>query len=335
MIEEYYGLSAAPFRLVPDPRFFYASDTHQKALSYLEYGLQQGEGFVVMTGEVGTGKSTLVGHLLDNIDRSRIEVAHIATTNILAADALWLIADNLGIRVEETGKAPLLRGIELHLERQALAGKRILLIVDEAQNLPTETLEELRMLTNLQVHDRYPLQCFLVGQSQLRQILAAPGFEQLRQRVIASYSLEPLSLEETRNYAEHRLHTAGWRGRPSFDDALLEQVHEATKGIPRRINMLLGRLLLFGALEEIDHLDSAAIANVITDLENEVVGMGRGNGQAVVSVTEPASPDRLRHLEARINELERLLLDIVEMVGGLLAQREARAGENGEHADQH
>jgi general secretion pathway protein A len=319
MIEEFYGLNAAPFRLVPDPRFFYASDTHQKALSYLEYGLQQGEGFVVLTGEVGTGKSTLVGHLLSAIDRHRLVVVQLATTNVNAEDALWLVADSLGIRPSGEGKAPLLRAFETFLAREYTAGRRVLLIIDEAQNLPLDTLEELRMLSNFQIQDHSPLQCFLVGQSQFRKVLASPNLEQLRQRVIASYSLEPLSLDETQNYAEHRLQTAGWQGRPSFDPALFEQVYRATGGIPRRINMLLGRLLLYGALEEIDHLDQAAIATVIDDLASEVIGLGeKANGRAEV---EGDLEQRLDRLEERMDGLEHMLIDIVETLDVLVNRR--------------
>jgi general secretion pathway protein A len=330
MIEDFYGLSDAPFRLAPDPRFFYASDTHGKALLYLKYGLRQGEGFVALTGDVGAGKSTLIAHLLDEIDHRRLTVGQLATTSLDPADALWIIATSFGLHPIDRGKGASLRSIEAFLGQEQAAGRHVLLIIDEAQNLPTATLEELRMLTNLSVEGSYPLQCFLVGQTQLRQTLIAPELEQLRQRVIASYHLEPLSSEETQRYIEHRLQTAGWQGRPSFAPDLFDQVYAATGGIPRRINMLLGRLLLFGALDQLDHLDRSAIASVIADLEGEVVGLRArpaANGHAMSALPGGELTDTLGRLQMRIDELEAALTDVVEIVDSFLATRLGAPGE--------
>jgi general secretion pathway protein A len=324
MIEDFYGLSDAPFRLAPDPRFFYASDTHGKALLYLKYGLRQGEGFVALTGDVGAGKSTLIAHLLDEIDRRRLTVGQLATTNLEPTDALWIIATSFGLHPVDRGKGASLRALEVFLQQEQAAGRHVLLIIDEAQNLPIATLEELRMLTNISFSGEYPLQCFLVGQTQLRHSLLAQELEQLRQRIIASYHLEPLSMDETRLYIEHRLQTAGWQGRPSFAPELFEQVYSATGGVPRRINMLLGRLLLFGALDQLDHLDRKAIASVITDLEGEVVGL-RARPAANEPVASPAATQdslaSMRVLQGRIEELEDAIVDIVQIVDALLANR--------------
>jgi general secretion pathway protein A len=317
MIEDFYGLSDAPFRLAPDPRFFYASDTHGKALLYLKYGLRQGEGFVALTGDVGAGKSTLIAHLLDEIDHRRLTVGQLATTSLDPADALWIIATSFGLHPIDRGKGASLRAIEAFLGQEQAAGRHVLLIIDEAQNLPAATLEELRMLTNLSVEGSYPLQCFLVGQTQLRQTLIAPELEQLRQRVIASYHLEPLSSEETQRYIEHRLQTAGWQGRPSFAPDLFDQVYAATGGIPRRINMLLGRLLLFGALDQLD-------------LEGEVVGLRArpaSNGHEAPGFAGGDLTDQLGRLQMRIDELEAALTDVVEIVDSFLATRLGAPGE--------
>jgi general secretion pathway protein A len=330
MIEDFYGLSDAPFRLAPDPRFFYASDTHGKALLYLKYGLRQGEGFVALTGDVGAGKSTLIAHLLDEIDRRRLTVGQLSTTNLEPADALWMIANSFGLHPVDRGKGASLHALEIFLQQEHTAGRHVLLIIDEAQNLPIATLEELRMLTNVSFGGHYPLQCFLVGQTQLRHALVAHELEQLRQRIIASYHLEPLSPEETRRYIEHRLQTAGWQGRPSFAPELFEQVYAATSGIPRRINMLLGRLLLFGALDQLDHLDRNAIASVIADLESEVVGLRARPAPNGSTATPSAAPDVapiVRVLQDRIEELEDAIIDVVQIVDALLANRLIEAEE--------
>jgi type II secretory pathway predicted ATPase ExeA len=277
-----------------------------------------------LTGDVGTGKSTIVAHLLDTIDRRQIIVAQLATTNLDPADALRIIADRHGVSVPDRSKAAVLGAIEAFLAREQASGRRVLQIIDEAQNLPLETLEELRMLTNLRVDGRHPLQCFLVGQTQFRDTLASPQIEQLRQRVIASCHLEPLTPDETKHYVEHRLQTAGWQGRPSFAPDLLERVHATTSGIPRRINLLLGRLLLFGALEHLDHLDEGAIASVISDLESEVVGiksrpLARPRGSA--PLPQQDSTPEIARLRDRIDELETALAEVVELLGDILERR--------------
>jgi general secretion pathway protein A len=235
------------------------------------------------------------------------------------------VASALGIRAEAAGKADLLEAIEGFLAERQASGRRVLLVADEAQNLPPETLEELRMLTNLRtVAGRSPLQCFLVGQPQLKETLARPGLAQLRQRVIASCHLEPLTAEETRNYIEHRLRIAGWRGRPVLEESVPELIHRASGGVPRRINLLFGRLLLFGAIEEREVLDEAAVEEVLLDLkaEGETTGTAAprsptgGQGDHAVgslpSGSDPAS------LAARVEALEKLLLEVARTTTALL-----------------
>lgn len=324
MIEGHYGLDLAPFRLVPDPRFFYASGTHARALAFLRYGLDQGEGFVVVTGDVGAGKSILLAHLLLQVDRAEIEVAHLAATNLDPTDALRRVAALLGAPVEGGGKAAVQGAVEARLRELARSGRRALLLVDEAQGLPAETLEELRMLTNLEVDSRFPLQGFLVGQPQFRATLLQPGMEQLRQRVIASHHLRPLEAEELQGYVEHRLAVAGWRGRPSLAAELFAPLHRASGGLPRRLNALLGRLLLLGALEDRDHLDLDALAAVLEDLGNE--GLEAAAPAPAAAGPPPAADGggaaaaaRLAALEERVGELEAILLDVVEAANRLLA----------------
>src|SRR5919202_877650 len=192
MFADFYNLSGLPFQLTPDHRFFYGSRNHQKALAYLTYGLSQGEGFIVITGDIGAGKTTLLGHLLSELDRERYVAAQVTSTQINADDTLRMAASAFGLPQEGSDKATLLRRIEEFLRQCFRSGKRCVLIVDEAQNLPVSSLEELRMLSNFQTEARPLLQLFLLGQPQFRGVLASDALEQLRQRVIASYHLGPM-----------------------------------------------------------------------------------------------------------------------------------------------
>ncbi|MEM8987658.1 MAG: XrtA/PEP-CTERM system-associated ATPase [Pseudomonadota bacterium] len=282
MVEDFFGLSGAPFKLSPDPKFFFGSRSHNKAMAYLQYGLQQGEGFIVITGEVGAGKSLMIGHLLDELDRDKIAAAHIVTSNLDAQDVVRFILSGFKIRPQANGKAALLEAFEDFLIEQYRIGRRVLLIVDEAQNLPKKTIEELRMLSNINFGGDPLFQIFLVGQPEFKDIVRDPEMEQLRQRVIASYHLEALSLEETRGYIEHRLQMVGWSDDPQITDDAFAAIHRETNGIPRRINALCSRMLLFATLEENHTIDGAVIDNVIADMSGEVVQSARAP-EAVVN----------------------------------------------------
>ena len=207
MFEDFYKLVGPPFKLGPDHRFFFPSKNHDKALSYLRYGLQQDEGFIVVTGDIGAGKTTLVSQLFSELDKTRFLAAQIVTSNIDADDALRMILSAFGVTPHSNDKAALLRSFESFLMAQHRAGRRVLMVVDEAQNLPTRTIEELRMLSNFSVGGQSLFQSFLVGQPQFKEMLADPSLEQFRQRVIASYHLGPMSEEETAEYIRHRLHS--------------------------------------------------------------------------------------------------------------------------------
>lgn len=270
MFEEFYGLSAPPFRLSPDHRFFFGSASHRRAMSYLRYGISQAEGFIVITGDIGAGKSTLASQLLAEVDRNEIVAAQIVTSNVEPDDVVRLMLSAFNIVPPAADKAALLRAFESFLLQQQKARRRVLLIVDEAQNLPLKTIEELRMLSNFMITGRSLFQCFLIGQPQFQALLLNPDLEQLRQRVIASYHLEPLGLEETKEYIEHRLRTVGWQQRPSFEESVFGLIHAATGGVPRRINTLCSRILLSGALEEKDHLDAELVGTVIAEMKTEV-----------------------------------------------------------------
>lgn len=262
---DHYGLTAAPFALTPDPRFWFESSTHKKAMAYLGYGLQQAEGFIVVTGEVGAGKTTLVGLLMERLDPARVAVVKLVSTQVEGDDVLRLAAQGFDVPTEGVAKAQLLDRIERYLVDRAREGRKTLLIVDEAQNLPVSALEELRMLSNFQSGSRPLLQILLLGQPEFRERLASPVLEQLRQRVIATHHLAGMNAEEILPYLEHRLAVAGWTGRPRVRPDAALALHAASAGIPRRVNQLATRILLLASIEGAEEIDARLVDTVVAD----------------------------------------------------------------------
>lgn len=270
MFDDFYGLTGRPFQLTPDPNFYFESGTHRKALSYLGYGLAQSEGFIVITGEVGAGKSTLVAHLMRRIDREAITVAQIVTSNLNGDELVHLVAQSFGLDIEGRDKASALGEIEGFLHDEAREGRRCLLVVDESQNLSVEALEELRMLSNFQLGAHPLLQTLLLGQPEFRQVLAEhQDLEQLRQRVIAAHHLDPMEPGEIEPYIKHRLSCVGWQGNPEFDQRVFAELYEASGGIPRRINQIATRLLLLGAVEQRTRIDNAMLSAVLREMRSD------------------------------------------------------------------
>jgi general secretion pathway protein A len=270
MFDDFYGLTGRPFQLTPDPAFYFESLTHRKALSYLGYGLAQGEGFIIITGEVGAGKSTLVAHLMSTIDPARLTAGQVVTSKLDGEELVHVVAQSFGLPVEGHDKASALGAIEGFLHDEARAGRRCLLIVDESQNLTVGALEELRMLSNFQLGAHPLLQTLLLGQPEFREtLLGHPELDQLRQRVIATHHLEAMEAGEVRAYVEHRLKCVGWQGNPTFEDRLFDDLHAATSGVPRRINQILNRLLLLGAVERRNHIDAVLLAKVVGEFERD------------------------------------------------------------------
>ncbi len=268
MYDQFYGFTGRPFQLTPDPYFYFESGTHRKAMSYLGYGLAQGEGFIVITGDVGAGKTTLVGHLMNTIDPSRLTAVKLVSTQVEGDDLLRLVAEQFGIEWEGESKAELLRSMEQYLREQARAGKRTLLIVDEGQNLAISALEELRMLSNFQLGGHSLLQIFLLGQPEFRQTLFhSPTLEQLRQRVIATHHLDPMEPEEVEPYILHRLGKVGWTGNPSFSPDAFEEIFDYSEGVPRKLNVLVSRLLLYGAVEQMNRITAQNVRSVVAEIE--------------------------------------------------------------------
>ena len=250
MYDQFYGLTGRPFQLTPDPHYYFESITHRKALSYLGYGLAQGEGFIVITGEVGAGKSTLVSHLMQSVDKTRLTAATIVTSHLDGLDLVHMAAAAFGIDTRGLDKASTLKSIENFLHAEARTGRRCLLVVDEAQNLSIDALEELRMLSNFQLGSSALLQIFLLGQPEFRDLVRdAPELEQLRQRVIATHHLEPMHANEVEPYIIHRLSRAGWNGNPSFTPDSFATLFDETGGMPRKLNTLMNRVMLMGAVD--------------------------------------------------------------------------------------
>lgn len=269
MYENFYGLTTKPFQLNPDPSFYFASKQHRRAKAYLEYGVLRNEGFIIITGEVGAGKTTIVRSLLDSLDANKMVAGNLVTTQLDAEDTLRMVGAAFGVRINDSSKANILMTLEAFFVSQTSLGKRCLLIVDEAQNLTPRAVEELRMLSNFQFGNQSLLQSFLIGQPEFREILQGPGMQQLRQRVIAACHIGPMDLEETQGYIEHRLKCAGWTTRPTFNTDAYESIFEASGGIPRRINSICDRLLLLGFLENKDNFQSIDVKNVAQEILSE------------------------------------------------------------------
>ncbi|WP_019833382.1 XrtA/PEP-CTERM system-associated ATPase [Sphingomonas sp. PR090111-T3T-6A] len=346
MYDSHYGFSDRPFQLTPDARFWFESKTHRTAMAYLGYGLAQGEGFIVITGDVGAGKTTLVGHLMASIDPQRLQVVRLVSTQVEDEDMLRLTAHQLGLATEGLAKAQLLERIERTLRLHANEGRQTLLIVDEAQNLPLSALEELRMLSNFQNGGQSLLQIFLLGQPEFRdRFQKSERLEQLRQRVIATHHLTPMEAEEVAPYIQHRLKLVGWDGRPEFTDDAWEAFYRHSHGVPRKLNVLAGRVLLHGAVEGLERIDGATVSLVAADMDDERGSHGpaiededhhrRASDAApptevgpvrILRTSDPEALDRIAALEERLDEQEAairrvlgLLIDWVEKeepVGG-------------------
>ena len=271
MYEDYYGLTERPFQLTPDPAFFFESVTHKKALSYLGYGLQQGEGFIVITGEVGAGKSTLVGHLRSRLDWGSVTIGEVVTSSLGEDDMIAMAAHSFGLDVEAGEKASALAAIETFLQDEARAGRKVLLVVDEAQNLTVGALEELRMLSNFHLGAQPLLQMLLLGQPEFRQLLSEwDELEQLRQRVIATHHLDAMQPEEIAPYVTRRLQHAGWDGSPALEPDIWPIIQAETRGIPRLVNRFMSRALMRSAMEERAVIDTQLATRIVDELNGRI-----------------------------------------------------------------
>jgi putative secretion ATPase (PEP-CTERM system associated) len=290
MYERFYELRERPFALSPDPDYLYPSRVHREALDYLRYGLESHAGFVVITGEIGSGKTTLLQTLLRGLD-AQTTVGRIVNTMLEPRELLETIMIDFGLDPAGRSKPIMLRDLAEYLVDQRLAGRLILLVIDEAQNLSLAALEELRMLSNLETEKSKLLQIVLVGQPNLRDKLAAPELEQLRQRITVSYHLSPLDAEETAKYINHRLRRASTGVPLEFPRDVTDIVHTRSRGVPRIINVICDATLVFGYAEERRQIDAALMADVLVELEaTGVLPPARMGSDAARATIDDASP---------------------------------------------
>ncbi len=268
MYTSFFGLTCNPFQLTPDPEFLFLGKDHKKALTYLTYGISAGTGFILVTGEVGTGKTTLIRRILKELKKD-IKVARVNNTLVSSVQLIAMISDDFGIDTRGKDKTQMLRELTDFIISQYAQGFRTTLIIDEAQNLSAELLEEVRLLSNLETDKNKLLQIILAGQPELKQTLATPKLRQLRQRISISCHINPLGRDEIEQYIFHRLDIAGNKNAVTFLDGALDQLHNATRGIPRLINIFCDFLLLAAFGEETKKISVDLVKEIAVDLDSE------------------------------------------------------------------
>ena len=275
MYEEFYGLKEKPFNLTPDPRFFFLSADHREAFEHLLYGIKEKEGFILITGEVGTGKTTLCRALLNKLESSATDSALILNPMISGQELLQSILSDFGIQTKATSKKELLDDLNGFLLGQQAVNRNSILIIDEAQNLSLPVLEEIRILSNIETEKEKLLQIILMGQIELKEKLSLPRLRQLNQRISIRYHLRPLAREEVSRYIQHRLTVAGSTGDIHFTSGALREVYRHTKGIPRLINLAADRALLAGYAQQSLTIGRETVVKGLRSLEGEEAPLTR------------------------------------------------------------
>jgi len=275
MYEEFYGLKEKPFNLTPDPRFFFLSENHRGAFEHLLYGIKEREGFILITGEVGAGKTTLCRALLNKIEPDGTDTALILNPMFSGQELLQCILSDFGIQTEASTKKELLDSLNQFLLRQQIANRNSVLIIDEAQNLPLQVLEEVRILSNLETEKEKLLQIILMGQVELKEKLALPRLRQLNQRISIRYHLQPLERAEVSRYIQHRLTVAGSSGDIHFTSRALQEIYHYSQGIPRLINLASDRALLAGYAEQSREIQRQTVMKGLKSLEGEETSLPR------------------------------------------------------------
>jgi len=322
MYRDFYGFSVKPFNLVADPGFLYMSSKHRLALTYLEYGLMDGIGFVLLTGEIGAGKTTLIRKLLSQLPED-IEVAVVFNTNVSAEQLVELILQEFELKARGRRKAAHLDILNQFLINKYGEGQRVVLIVDEAQNLSLEALEEIRMLSNLQTDQEPLLQILLVGQPSLRMKMQNPSLAQLNQRVAVSYHLKSLDLQETKEYIFYRLRKAGGEKSQIFQAKAIESIFRYSQGIPRAINTICDAALVYGYADELRVIDGKVIEQVVKDKEE--VGLGP---TCWVTEENKASGETFQdngHLSRRLQNLEEKVVKLSSLIDWKIQNEDQRA----------
>jgi len=296
MYEQYFNLKRKPFELVPNPDFLFLGSGHRKALTYLKYGIRERIGFILMTGEVGSGKTTIVRDLIKNLN-GNVTLSKVFNTKVTSDQMIALINEDFGLDVSGKEKIGMLRELNDFLIDQHARRRQPILVIDEAQNLSTDLLEEIRMLSNLETNMSKLLQIVLVGQPELRNTLALPELRQLRQRISISCHLQPLQREETELYINHRLEKAGGRKSIRFHDETMDTIHDFSRGVPRLVNVLCDYLLLTAFSDGTKEITADMAKDVAGDLEKE---NRFWEDSAPVGVVEPKSTDEVSEKTRRV-----------------------------------
>jgi general secretion pathway protein A len=315
MYKTFFNLTCNPFQLTPDPEFLFLSKEHKKALTYLRYGISSNTGFILVTGEVGTGKTTLIRQLLKELKKD-IKVARVNNTLVSSEQLISMINDDFGLETKGKEKTEMLRDLSDFIIRQYSLGFRTTLIIDEAQNLSSELLEEIRLLSNLETDKAKLLQIILVGQPELKQNLAVPKLRQLRQRINISCHINPLGKNEMDEYIRHRLEIAGNRTAVTFLDGALGEICSFTRGIPRLINIFCDFLLLAAFTEGTKDISADLVKEVAEDLDSENrywTDSSLKSDQTVTSRTLKSIVNRIDTLEEAINSNVNTKSDIEEI----------------------
>jgi general secretion pathway protein A len=267
MYKEFYGLKEMPFNITPDPHFLFFSPSHQEAIQHLRYGISEKKGFIVLTGEVGCGKTTLCRYLLNEVEGKPIETALILNPRVSETQLLQAVLRELGVEKVKQSRQECLEQLNAHLLKLIEAGKDIVLIIDESQNMTFQALEHIRLLSNLETNTQKLLQIILIGQPELKEKLQHKSLRQLRQRILVHYDLQPLSLEELQQYVRYRLIIAGANGRPDFTRAAFKKIHKHSKGIPRLINNICDKSLLAAFVKSKDVITWWDVRRAMKDIK--------------------------------------------------------------------
>ncbi len=285
MYEAFFEFKTKPFELLPNPDFLYMSRTHKRAMHYLQYGIQERAGFILLTGEVGSGKTTLISDLVSRL-AGNVILARVFNTKVNSEQLIAMINDDFGLDVKDKDKVSLYKDLNDFLIEQHARKLNAVLIIDEAQNLKPDLLEEIRMLSNLETNTAKLLQIVLVGQPELREVLSSPNLRQLRQRISINCRINPLPKEETREYILHRLNVAGNRNAVRFTDESIDLVYLHSKGIPRLVNIMCDFLLLTAYIEKTREIDAQMVNDIVQDLDFDILYWGADDSESKKNISQ-------------------------------------------------